>query len=74
VLTQSGNSSASADSGRRYGPQRTWAGPQRHGLARAFPVGPLAPVELFEAFIRILFGGILTDDARRQFFAQEEKA
>jgi AcrR family transcriptional regulator len=32
---------------------------------------PLAPVELFEALIRILFGGVLTDDARRQFFTQE---
>lgn len=34
---------------------------------------PLAPAELFEAFIRILFEGILTDKARRRFFAQEGK-
>ena len=34
---------------------------------------PLAPAELFEAFILILFGGVLTEDARRQFFSQEGK-
>jgi TetR/AcrR family transcriptional regulator, cholesterol catabolism regulator len=32
---------------------------------------PLAPAELFESLIRILFGGVLTDDARHQFFSQE---
>jgi len=31
------------------------------------------PVELFDAFIRILFGGVLTEKARRQFFVQEGK-
>jgi AcrR family transcriptional regulator len=34
----------------------------------AFP-----PAKLFDAFIRILFGGILTDSARRRFFTQEGK-
>jgi AcrR family transcriptional regulator len=34
----------------------------------AFP-----PAKLFDAFIRILFGGILTDNARRRFFTQEGK-
>lgn len=33
---------------------------------------PVAPAELFDALTRILFGGILTEDARRQFFAQED--
>ena len=32
---------------------------------------PIAPAELFEALIRILFGGVLTDDTRHQFFSQE---
>jgi AcrR family transcriptional regulator len=32
---------------------------------------PVAPAKLFDALTRILFGGILTEDARRQFFAQE---
>ncbi len=31
------------------------------------------PVKLFDAFIRILFGGILTDTARRRFSAQEAR-
>ena len=31
------------------------------------------PVEIFDAFIRILFGGILTEKAQRQLFAQEGK-
>jgi AcrR family transcriptional regulator len=30
------------------------------------------PVEFFEAVVKILFGGILTDKARRQFFRQED--
>jgi len=32
---------------------------------------PLPPVQIFDAFFRILFGGILTDDARREFFSEE---
>jgi AcrR family transcriptional regulator len=35
---------------------------------------PLAPAELFEALIRILFGGVLTEEARRQFFTQEGRS
>ncbi len=31
------------------------------------------PAKLFDAFIRILFGGILTDSTRRKFFLQEGK-
>jgi AcrR family transcriptional regulator len=31
------------------------------------------PAELFDAFIRILFGGVLSGKARRQFFTQEGK-
>ncbi len=31
------------------------------------------PAKLFDAFISILFGGILTDTARRRFFAREAK-
>jgi AcrR family transcriptional regulator len=34
---------------------------------------PFPPAELFDAFIRILFGGVLTARARRQFFTQEGK-
>ena len=34
---------------------------------------PFPPVEVFEAFIRILFGGILTESARRKVFAKEKK-
>jgi AcrR family transcriptional regulator len=34
---------------------------------------PFAPAKLFDAFISILFGGILSDNARRKFFAQEKK-
>ena len=34
---------------------------------------PFPPAELFDAFIRILFGGVLTDEARRVFFTQEGK-
>jgi len=34
---------------------------------------PFPPAKLFDAFISILFGGILTDNARRKFFAQEKK-
>lgn len=34
---------------------------------------PFAPAKLFDAFISILFGGILSDTARRAFFAQEKK-
>ena len=34
---------------------------------------PFPPVEVFEAFIRILFGGILTESARRKLFAKERK-
>jgi AcrR family transcriptional regulator len=34
---------------------------------------PFPPSELIDAFIRILFGGILTEKAQRQFFAQEGK-
>lgn len=30
------------------------------------------PVEFFEAVVKILFGGILTEKARRQFFRQED--
>jgi AcrR family transcriptional regulator len=32
---------------------------------------PFPPAELFDAFIRILFGGVLTEKARRQFFSRE---
>ena len=32
----------------------------------------VSPVEFFEAVVKILFGGILTDKARREFFRQEE--
>ena len=32
---------------------------------------PFPPVEVFDAFIRILWGGILTDSARRRIFAKE---
>jgi AcrR family transcriptional regulator len=31
------------------------------------------PAELFDAFIRILFVGVLSEKGRRRFFAQEEK-
>ncbi|MGO9411573.1 MAG: TetR/AcrR family transcriptional regulator [Spirochaetia bacterium] len=31
------------------------------------------PAKLFDTFMRILFGGILTDSARRKFFSQEGK-
>ena len=34
---------------------------------------PFPPGMLFDSFIRILFGGILTDSARRKLFTQEEK-
>jgi len=34
---------------------------------------PFPPTQLFDAFIRILFGGILTDSARKKFFAPEGK-
>ena len=34
---------------------------------------PFPPVVLFDSFIRILFGGVLTEKARRQFFTQEGK-
>ena len=34
---------------------------------------PFPPVMLFDSFIRILFGGILTDSARRKLFTQEGK-
>ena len=34
---------------------------------------PFPPAKLFDAFIRILFGGILTDSTRRRFFTQEGK-
>ena len=34
---------------------------------------PFPPVEVFEAFIRILFGGILTESARRKIFTKERK-
>jgi AcrR family transcriptional regulator len=34
---------------------------------------PFPPVEVFDAFIRILFGGILTESARRKLFARERK-
>jgi len=34
---------------------------------------PFPPAKLFDAFISILFGGILTDSARRKYFAQERK-
>jgi len=34
---------------------------------------PFPPAELFDAFIRILFGGVLTEKARRQFFTREGK-
>ena len=34
---------------------------------------PFPPAELFDAFIRILFGGVLSEKARRQFFTQEGK-
>ena len=34
---------------------------------------PFPPSELFDAFIRILFGGILTEKAQRLLFAQEGK-
>jgi TetR/AcrR family transcriptional regulator, transcriptional repressor of aconitase len=33
---------------------------------------PFPPGMLFDSFIRILFGGILTDSARRKLFIQEE--
>ncbi len=32
---------------------------------------PCPPADLFDAFIRIVFGGVLTGKARRQFFAKE---
>jgi AcrR family transcriptional regulator len=32
----------------------------------------VSPVEFFEAVVKILFGGILTEKARRQFFQQED--
>ncbi|HVO40906.1 MAG TPA: TetR/AcrR family transcriptional regulator, partial [Spirochaetia bacterium] len=32
---------------------------------------PFPPVQLFDSFFRILFGGILTDDARHEFFSEE---
>ncbi|MGO9309807.1 MAG: TetR/AcrR family transcriptional regulator [Spirochaetia bacterium] len=32
---------------------------------------PFPPAELFDTFIRILFGGVLTEKARRQFFSRE---
>ena len=32
----------------------------------------VSPVEFFEAVVKILFGGILSDKARRQFFRQED--
>ena len=35
---------------------------------------PFPPVEVFDAFIRILWGGILTDSARRKFFPKESKS
>jgi AcrR family transcriptional regulator len=35
---------------------------------------PFPPAELFDAFIRILFGGVLTDRARRQFFTGEGRS
>jgi AcrR family transcriptional regulator len=31
------------------------------------------PAKLFDAFVRIFYGGILTDDAQRKFFTQEGK-
>jgi AcrR family transcriptional regulator len=31
------------------------------------------PAKLFDVFVRVLFGGILTDSARRKFFTQEGK-
>lgn len=31
----------------------------------------IPPVEVFDAFIRILFGGILTEEARQRFFEKE---
>jgi len=34
---------------------------------------PVPPAKLFDVFVRILFGGILTDSARRKFFTQEGK-
>jgi len=34
---------------------------------------PFPPAELFDAFIRILFVGILSEKGRRQFFTQEGK-
>jgi hypothetical protein len=30
------------------------------------------PVEFFGAMVKILFGGILTESARQQFFGQED--
>ena len=33
---------------------------------------PIPPVQVFDAFFRILFGGILAEDARRQFFSEED--
>ncbi|HTP59650.1 MAG TPA: TetR/AcrR family transcriptional regulator [Spirochaetia bacterium] len=33
----------------------------------------IPPIKLFDVFVRILFGGILTDSARRKFFSQEGK-
>lgn len=33
---------------------------------------PFAPVEVFDTLVRVLFGGILTEEARSQLFAQEE--
>jgi AcrR family transcriptional regulator len=35
---------------------------------------PFPPAELFDAFIRILFGGVLTEKARLQFFTREERS
>jgi hypothetical protein len=32
---------------------------------------PFPPAKLFDAFIRILFGGVLTEKARRKFFSRE---
>lgn len=34
---------------------------------------PYPPAQIFDAFFRILFGGILSEKARREFFGQEEK-
>ncbi len=34
---------------------------------------PVPPAKLFDVFVRILFGGILTDNARKKFFTKEGK-